>query len=372
MKKNFLIMFIAFSAMTAHAQFEIDSIGKVTIGVDIPNVKNCVQLGDDASLNYYNKTNLYSKIDGHSTGTVSSIIGDAYAPDYGSIGKRIGVLGLAGNRQNGHSFGVYGVVANSRGAGVFGASSATTNYLLPYYGVYAGLFYGETKVFGTFSASNIILPTNEEEGDFSHDAEELDGDALNNLTRFSTTRYTVKNTQYEEDIDDVLAERIKEENNRIHFGLVAKEIEQAYPNLVYKGQDGKTAVNYIELIPVLVQSIKELKNEVDELRGTKESYAKPMGATDIDDITACQNILYQNTPNPFKESTAIRFNLAEDVKSASICIFDMQGKMLKKIPVTPSEEQITINAFELGEGMFLYTLIADGKEIDTKRMILAK
>ncbi|MDA3880330.1 MAG: T9SS type A sorting domain-containing protein [Prolixibacteraceae bacterium] len=33
---------------------------------------------------------------------------------------------------------------------------------------------------------------------------------------------------------------------------------------------------------------------------------------------------------------------------------------------------LTINGYALEAGMYLYTLIADGKEVDTKKMILTK
>ena len=83
-------------------------------------------------------------------------------------------------------------------------------------------------------------------------------------------------------------------------------------------------------------------------------------------------MLYQNTPNPFKEKTVIRFNLAENVKNAFIYIFDMQGTLQKQIAVTPSMQSIIINGYELSPGMYIYSLIVNGKEIDTKRMILSK
>jgi hypothetical protein len=50
----------------------------------------------------------------------------------------------------------------------------------------------------------------------------------------------------------------------------------------------------------------------------------------------------------------------------------MTGKMLKKLPISSGETSVSINGWELGEGMFLYTLMVNGREIDTKRMIIAK
>jgi hypothetical protein len=50
----------------------------------------------------------------------------------------------------------------------------------------------------------------------------------------------------------------------------------------------------------------------------------------------------------------------------------MTGKMLKNLPISSGETSVSLNGWELGEGMFLYTLIVNGKEIDTKRMIITK
>ena len=50
----------------------------------------------------------------------------------------------------------------------------------------------------------------------------------------------------------------------------------------------------------------------------------------------------------------------------------MNGKMLKKLPVSSGMNSVTISAYEFGEGMFLYTLVVSGLEIDTKRMIITK
>jgi hypothetical protein len=51
-----------------------------------------------------------------------------------------------------------------------------------------------------------------------------------------------------------------------HYGLIAQDVEKVLPEVVKDGADGEKAVAYSELIPVLVESIKELKAETDELR----------------------------------------------------------------------------------------------------------
>ena len=113
-----------------------------------------------------------------------------------------------------------------------------------------------------------------------------------------------------------------------------------------------------------------MKEELDEVKGNSGSVKRISVAAGVNMTAGDGNMLYQNTPNPFKEQTTIRFSLADDAQSASICIFDMTGKMIKKLPVSTGDTSVTLNGWELGEGMFLYSLIVNGKEIDTKRMII--
>lgn len=176
------------------------------------------------------------------------------------------------------------------------------------------------------------------------------------------------------DILSVRDAQAEAKSKKLHFGLIAQELQTIYPNLVEEGEDGYLGINYVELVPILIRSIQELKQEVDELRGTGEAHKAKSNAPAAVTTTSSTNTsaLYQNTPNPFKEQTIIRYRLANDTKNAAICIFDMQGKLLKKYPISSGSDSLSINGYEFGEGMFLYTLMVKGQEIDTKRMILTK
>jgi hypothetical protein len=51
----------------------------------------------------------------------------------------------------------------------------------------------------------------------------------------------------------------------------------------------------------------------------------------------------------------------------------MNGILLKSFPINVTgQNQLTINGSELKVGMYIYTLIVNNKEVDTKRMILLK
>jgi hypothetical protein len=83
--------------------------------------------------------------------------------------------------------------------------------------------------------------------------------------------------------------------------------------------------------------------------------------------------LYQNTPNPFTESSTIRFYLPM-AQEASMHIFDVNGKMLKSVRQNYSEgiHELLIDQSELGgNGVYYYRLQA-GDFSSTKKLVLLK
>ena len=71
-------------------------------------------------------------------------------------------------------------------------------------------------------------------------------------------------------------------------------------------------------------------------------------------------------------NTVIRYSIPNDVANAQVIIFDLQGTMLSQIPISPSDDNVTLNGTEFPAGMYIYSLIADGKVVATKRMIVVK
>ncbi|MFN8282844.1 MAG: tail fiber domain-containing protein [Chitinophagales bacterium] len=158
------------------------------------------------------------------------------------------------------------------------------------------------------------------------------------------------------------------------IGFIAQEVEKVIPQAVVKDGEGYYAMNYTMLIPVLTEAMKEQQKmieqqqkEIDELK----ALVKGTTPKSVLDNPSKSIQLFQNVPNPFSKETDIKFYLPETVKQASLTIYDMQGKQLRKIDINDrNESSVKINAKELPAGMYMYSLIADGKEMDTKRMIL--
>ena len=107
---------------------------------------------------------------------------------------------------------------------------------------------------------------------------------------------------------------------------------------------------------------------ISELSKTDASVNGRLGNETTNDFS-----LQQNVPNPSSEETWIDFSIPKNVNQASIYIYDLQGRQVKRIDLSERGNSfIMIRAGELSAGRYLYTLIADGKEVGTKKMILTE
>ena len=172
----------------------------------------------------------------------------------------------------------------------------------------------------------------------------------------------------------------KNEQGSERYGFLAQNVKEVFPELVHTDNNGYMYVDYIGLIPILVQSINELRAELAEVKAEKQQeenapmmMAPQQSGQDEIEASLGNAKLYQNAPNPWSSETAIRYSLPQSVAQAYIYIYDMQGSQLKSIPAQGrGESQITITARDLKAGMYLYALVADGTLIDSKQMILTK
>jgi len=171
----------------------------------------------------------------------------------------------------------------------------------------------------------------------------------------------------------------KEEVQKNRVGLIAQEVQKIFPNLVYADSKGYLSIDYIGLIPYLIQSLKDQNKEVQELKSQLQSccalntsssrVANPVSEIEKQDLSSPK--LEQNNPNPFSQQTQIAYYIPENCNNTSLHIYDLNGVELKTIDINQKGKgNITIDANSLKAGMYLYTLICDGKEIATKKMIL--
>ncbi len=190
------------------------------------------------------------------------------------------------------------------------------------------------------------------------------------------------------------------------YGFIAQDVELILPELV--NEYNKPAVydstgniitpsgtfknlNYNAFIAILTKGMQEQQTVIDSLMATVQTLSDCMENANIcsgharlinneeeegkviqlDNLNAI--ILDQNLPNPFKEKTSINYSIPEEVMEAQLLFYDMSGRIIKQVDISErGEGKLTVYGENLKNGIYTYSLIADGELIATKRMVKSK
>ncbi len=166
---------------------------------------------------------------------------------------------------------------------------------------------------------------------------------------------------------------------RDHYGFVAQEVQKLFPELVYEDEStGLLSVDYIGMIPILLEGLKAQQKQIVAQQEQIAAILETVGAgqnglsaqaSSLQDLP----ILYQNTPNPFNESTEIAYYLPTSVQEASLFIYDIHGLQKGKYPIADrGNGTLTIQGSTLDAGSYFYTLLCDGRPVASKQMVLTK
>lgn len=154
-------------------------------------------------------------------------------------------------------------------------------------------------------------------------------------------------------------------------GFLAQELQKVFPELVeYDNKEDLYTVDYLGMIPILVEALKEQQAEIASLK-------EEMQSVENSNSSSSSNIqnskLFQNKPNPFTEETSIPFKIDEKVKLATLYIYDFNGNQKRTRKISKrGKGSITLKTKGLKQGIYIYTLIADGVPVGTKRMMITK
>lgn len=296
--------------------------------------------------------------------------GDAY-----NSGSSCGLLAKAGYAKDGWNYGVCTTLLGPHdGAGLF-ASSGYHPDGYEILGKWAGYFDDNVKVVGTLTATTV---TQTSDYRLKENIRQFDNNSLNKLMDMNVVRYKLKN--YEINMGDTVtvphyayqtdSPLLKTD----HFGLIAQELKEIYPELVVEGADGYLSINYMEIIPLLIKSVQELKAELDAINDNpSHAPVRTAGTTQVQNQLASQATLYQNNPNPFTDNTTVRCIIPTGISKAVLYLYDMNGRQIDSMPIVErGDVSLTIEGNSLDAGIYLYSLITDGTVVDTKRLILTK
>ena len=424
MKRTLLISTLIFLIYpSVNAQLKVDSVGKVEIGtpaaesaklnIDMVGAKNGLYLyysegttsTDTITKGAYIYVSNLNQTDG-----ITGILGQAAGRKVNT--QVIGVHGIARNASMGSGIplGVAGQFSrtnsSTKGAGIYGSNTYNI-YNSRVDSLYAGFFDGLTKVRGKLIVTGGIQgtlltrsssgeETGRSNGELLSDqmSDRLSGlttqsyywDAPADMTAAGTIRQDAESSAFDwKDSNSGSGDEVIEipEYSAIdrqlyakqHYGLSADQLEEVFPDLVYEDENGNKSINYMEMVPILVQAINELSAKVAALEGGTNAKRAKKAATAISDSKSDITLLSlgQNKPNPFGTATTIDVSVPETVQTAFIYVYDLQGKKVDQIDIAARGKQsIQLTTANLTDGMYLYSLIADGKVVETRRMIVEK
>lgn len=165
------------------------------------------------------------------------------------------------------------------------------------------------------------------------------------------------------------------------YGFIAQDVEKVIPEIVAKFDNGYYGINYTSLIPVLTEAIKEqdqiitaqkteideMKSEIAELRSQFNDLKAGQAGNNLDGFR-----LEQNSPNPFGQNTVIAYAVPTGTTGARINVYDLTGRTIKSFNLSDAAGLITISAGELNNGLYIYDLQVNGRQILERKMSVAK
>ncbi|MEO5571500.1 MAG: tail fiber domain-containing protein [Bacteroidia bacterium] len=285
----------------------------------------------------------------------------------GAVNTAAAAVGVFGAADNGNF--AYGVYGTTNGGG-FTDTASTKHWAL----------YGDGDVFGVrfFQASDAKLKEN---------IKPITS-ATEKLMQLTPSTYNFKSNT------GLVLPSGKE------YGLLSDNVEKVFPELIKEARTATRfdrnhnkigqeisfkSVNYSGLIPVLVESAKEQQTAINAKNAQIADLSTKITALEnrlaalentssakLSSVSSSDAALEQNSPNPFNQSTQIRYSVPAN-SSAQIIITSVDGKSVRNYAISGSGKgQITLNASELSAGSYTYSLNVNGKVIDSKTMVLTK
>lgn len=207
---------------------------------------------------------------------------------------------------------------------------------------------------------------------------EADVDTLGNIVHPAVTFKAVNYTEFIAILTKGIQE-LQQKNDSLQTELNKQDSvntsQQNQMNLI-QNQLVANSTLFQDQLNQLLSTINDCCNRPQESSAnnsqTKSMTTSESGTTQIDvELNNSQTIvLQQNHPNPYAEKTAINYYLPDNTGKAEILFYNTQGRLIKSVELI-NKGKGTLNVFagDLSSGIYTYTLIVDGKVIETKKMV---
>jgi len=176
-----------------------------------------------------------------------------------------------------------------------------------------------------------------------------------------------------------LTEKTSDKENTESYGFLAQQVMEVFPHLVTHHVDGERgmdtySMDYSGFGVLAIKAIQELEQHIAimETRIAQLEEALEASANGKNLLPSRIGIWQMNNaPNPFGQSTVIKYNTPEQAQQITMLITNLQGIEIRRFDnLTVGQGQVEITAGSLPNGTYIYTLVVDGKPIASEKMIL--
>ncbi len=116
------------------------------------------------------------------------------------------------------------------------------------------------------------------------------------------------------------------------------------------------------------------QSQIDDLITRMEALEDCACTTlNVNDVERVSNkaILYQNIPNPFKNTSIIKYYVPVSVSKAEMVFSNTSGQIVSRVPLEDRGEGVlNVNSEGLPSAIYYYALYIDGKKVDSKKMAI--
>lgn len=302
MKKLIITAIVLICGLSSNAQLRVNKNGNVSIQTNNTPMSSLTIYGEgDSNFKIHSKSNkngifcgvMNSDINWSNAAEFRSSVGSNKSFNVGvkgdatslghfnaNTGRAFGVLGDAGFASDGWNYGVFGRLSGTKnGAAIYGTTDQTSNGT-QLYGRYAGYFCGDVEITRNLTVNGsvygVIL------GDEANSTSALSAEAgrqsvgnsgvtdkMAGLSAIPYYKSAPAMAHSAAAAGDTLTETRQlssmevQNMEKMHYALSADQLEEIYPELVYENEDGSKSINYMEMIPLLVQSINELNAKIE-------------------------------------------------------------------------------------------------------------
>jgi hypothetical protein len=330
----------------------------------------------------------------------------SYSPAALSSARSYGVYSTTGNATSGYNYSLYSDFYGSNfGTALYASHGMGLNDYIDR-GKYAGYFMGRVymserlgigyttpsyalDVVGTIRATTV---TTLSDSRLKTNIADLGG-SLGKIGKLRPVTYNLKPDDYSEyydiykksgaadtgkvvisgddDLRKYFALDEKREDGRRHIGFVAQELKEVFPELVYEDEKGMLSVDYVSLVPVLVQTIQELSGTIQKLNERLDAVENKNASANVQGGRA-NNFSFSIFPNPANGFVTIDYQMLVDAP-ISMELYSMYGQRVKMILSNQSKSigayNIQTSVSDLTAGTYILK-VTSGNQVESQQLVV--